>query len=272
MHYYYLFSAKEYSLDGSRFVLESDGTEIDDDETLQCILEDKQILMILKFEEMWTPNNILPIPIENIEQTKPNNDITTENSQSIVNIPTSSQEISGESFYIALSSDVGQHLVEVPLTEFTDTINITSDEELMASGSATDELNTLVTKNNPICDSFQGFQIPWNRMSPEVLSQLNNKEKIGKLINSFCNVIVDELRRKTNFIPMNVYRNVAHMAATKYPESFVEKDGEGRVMSYTPISLVTTMRSRNNFLNYSSKKKINVMGIPLKKKTFKCTI
>lgn len=80
-------------------------------------------------------------------------------------------------------------------------------------------------------------------MSSEVFSQLNNKEKIGKLINSFCNVIVDELRRKINFIPMNVYRNVAHMAATKYPESFVEKDGEGRVMSYTPISLVTTMRN-----------------------------
>lgn len=119
------------------------------------------------------------------------------------------------------------------------------------------------------CDGFHNYEIPWNKMSPEITKALKGKQKIGKLINQFCNIIVDELRQITPHIPMSVYRNIAHLAAIKYPSSFVEKDGEGHIMSYTPVSLITTMRNRNNFLNSSSKTLRNVLDIPNKKrKTF----
>ncbi|XP_061393734.1 uncharacterized protein LOC133329258, partial [Musca vetustissima] len=272
--------AKGYSIDGNRLVIESDGTDIEDDETLQCILEEKQVLIILNSAETWSPGNVVSDPVPHHSMTNIENSSsaldnrTAVPTQTFLNMPCTTPGSTDESIFIALSEpeNIGQNFVVTPQSVSADTITITSDEEFITMFSPSDKLNTTFqqtptdNKNRPDCDSFQNFEIPWSKMPHEVLKVLNKKEKIGKLINSFCNVIVDEIRQKTNFIPMNVYRNIAHIAATKYPDSFVEKDGEGRIMSYTPISLVTTMRNRNNFLNYSSKAKKSIIDIPIKKR------
>lgn len=121
---------------------------------------------------------------------------------------------------------------------------------------------------------FQNFEIPWQKVSPQILDALRNKQRNRKLLNTLCNIIVDELRLRSSQIPMSVYRRIAHMLAIKFPDSFAEKDGDGRIVSYTPRSLATKMKNRNNFLNSNamvkgklSLKVANKKGKKVKSKT-----
>ncbi|XP_058981479.1 modifier of mdg4 isoform X3 [Musca domestica] len=132
-------------------------------------------------------------------------------------------------------------------------------------------------KNLNTYSCFQNFEIPWQKVSPQILDALRNKQRNGKLLNTLCNIIVDDLRLRSSQIPMSVYRRIAHMLAIKFPDSFAEKDGDGRIVSYTPRSLATKMKNRNNFLNSNAKVKgklslkvANKKGKKVKSKKVEC--
>lgn len=61
IYFYFIFPCLFYvtandslGLNGNRLVLENDGTEICDDETLEYFANDKQIFIMLNENEMWT--------------------------------------------------------------------------------------------------------------------------------------------------------------------------------------------------------------------------
>ncbi|XP_067635057.1 uncharacterized protein [Eurosta solidaginis] len=69
------------------------------------------------------------------------------------------------------------------------------------------------------------------------------------------------------YIPMGILRSVSQQAVTKYPQSFLEKDSEGNIISLTTNPLLTLMRNRNYFLNRSPNTIPNLASnIPFKKR------
>ncbi|KNC34415.1 hypothetical protein FF38_00731 [Lucilia cuprina] len=96
---------------------------------------------------------------------------------------------------------------------------------------------------------------------------LQNKQKIGKRINTFAKTLVDEMRHISPIIPMNDLRTVVQQAVNKYSTSFLEKDAAGNIISSTMVPLLTIMSNRVNFLNRAPKRNTQFdPDIPIKNK------
>lgn len=220
--------------------MESDGSEICDDECLQCFAQEKSTFMILDVGEEWQSNHILATIVNNsLMSTQDSHKELQSSQQSIAidlpTVPTVTDTIS------SFCSDIFD--IRSPSPSLNSTLTMSSTAISMSS-----EANIECTK------AFSNFQIPWNKLPSFTLNQLNCKEKLGKSVNIVGNVIVDELRLRTFYIPMKILHMVAEQAASRYPESFIEKDTEGNIISTTPVALINVMKNRNNFLNRRPKR------------------
>ena len=94
---------------------------------------------------------------------------------------------------------------------------------------------------------------------------LKNKQYLQKGINVFANIVVAALRQYSNYIPMTIFRHVAKQAADKFPDSFLEKDRQGNLISNVLSALLSKMKNRNNTCNRAPKRKISAydLNIPL---------
>ncbi|XP_055389885.1 uncharacterized protein LOC129618883 [Condylostylus longicornis] len=103
-------------------------------------------------------------------------------------------------------------------------------------------------------------------MSSTALSSKSETNSQVSRLTALANVIVDELRAFSFYIPMSVFRSVAQQAADKFPDSIIEKDENGKFISNEPLALITKMKNRNNTLNRAPKRKIPEidLNIPLK--------
>ncbi|ALC38538.1 CG17078, partial [Drosophila busckii] len=101
---------------------------------------------------------------------------------------------------------------------------------------------------------FKDFVIPWSKVPNEIMKHLRGKTSLGKRLNTLANLLVDSLRERHAHIPIRVFREVAQLAAEKYPESLLEKDREGQQIATTPQSLISKMINRNNALNRPQKR------------------
>ncbi|XP_055388137.1 uncharacterized protein LOC129616505 [Condylostylus longicornis] len=137
------------------------------------------------------------------------------------------------------------------------------DTTLSMSSTA---LSSKSETNSQVSRLFSQFKIPWNKMPHDVSEMLENKKKLNKRLTALANVVVDELRAFSFYIPMSVFRSVAQQAADKFPDSIIEKDENGKFISNEPLALITKMKNRNNTLNRAPKRKIPEidLNIPLK--------
>lgn len=119
-----------------------------------------------------------------------------------------------------------------------------SNDETLSLASVTPSSNSKTTAAH-----FKEFSIPWSKVPNDIMKLLRNKTNLGKRLNSLANLLVDELRERSTHIPIRVFREVAHQAAERYPESLLEKDREGQQITTTPQSLISKMINRNNALN-----------------------
>lgn len=124
------------------------------------------------------------------------------------------------------------------------------------SPSTSESPSTSISISQSSFDSntlFSDFEIPWHKMSPAVQTLLTNKKILGKELNSFANVIVDEMRKYSTQISMKEFRIIANDIAKQKPDSFLEKDTNGMCITTTPVALTEVLRNRNNTLNRSPK-------------------
>lgn len=98
---------------------------------------------------------------------------------------------------------------------------------------------------------FDQFKIPWEKIPSNIMDQLQKKQKLGKLLNVFANLLVDEMRMFSLYLPMSILRMITQQAVSRFPDSFTERDSEGNIISTSTVPLLTIMRNRNNFLNRS---------------------
>ncbi|XP_017471868.1 PREDICTED: uncharacterized protein LOC108363112 [Rhagoletis zephyria] len=222
--------ARLYGIQGYKLVLESDGSEICSDSVLEHYLKSKEIFMLLENEE-WTEKTALNSTIfQKYDNTV--NVIAETNEERVSNFPS---PCTAENTIQNLNS---QH---PPQQE-----NATNSQcDMMTIHSESVDLNsetTLTVLNGaptPISECskkvFDHFQIPWKKLPSDILEMLENKKKLGKKLNAFANLLVDEMRMISFYLPMSTLRVVSVQAATKFPESFMEKDNEGNIISTSNI-------------------------------------
>ncbi|XP_055372360.1 uncharacterized protein LOC129606213 [Condylostylus longicornis] len=271
--------AKNRGIIGSQLVLESSGSKIMDDELLEYYSKNQnQIFILLDDEEEWVPDlnlsailsgkdyessqkinssilkdlEILPA----LENAEPNNLIETQINKK------SSYYSNLAAVYIPIASTSSYAFVNESQESVSNTETLSMSSGVLSSSSSTNSQCTKLLEN---------FKIPWNKMPFDVIDMLKLKQNIGKRINSVANIIVDELRSKTFFIPMKIFRMVAHQAVSEYPDSFLQFDVDKQVVSSSPIALVETMRNRNNFLNRPPRKSNSETGTPVHIKNRKTT-
>ncbi|XP_055381337.1 uncharacterized protein LOC129611938 [Condylostylus longicornis] len=266
--------AHEKGLTGSFFVTETDGCVIFDDNTLEWYAKEKTTLMLVEKESDWTEArlsitsllndsdiNALNVSIE-ADGTPAASILPNIASQSSLQRTTSdelhetaagsSAEIIPENSTSFNKSNLSKYEHEISIVQTSDMAsNCSLDTTLTMSSTATSSRSDSVE-----CTKlFRSFQIPWERIPTDIMESLARKEKIGGNLNRFVNIITDEMRNLSYFLPMNAIRTVCDKIAMKYPESFLECDLNGHILSGTPFSLITTMKNRNNFLNRVPKKR-----------------
>lgn len=229
----FCFIAKLHGIQGSILVLESDGTRICDDETLDYYAQEKQIFMILEESQQWAASGNISITSLIDTMNQPGGISIFEN--------------------------------DTATTEQYTPSNVSLDTTLSMTSTA---LSTSSSCNEQGEKLFENFQIPWHKMPPDILTILENNQILGKRLNTLANIIVDELRKYTFYIPMSVIRSISQKVANKYPHSFIEKDSTGNILHTQPIALITTIKNRNNFLNRAPKRVTSSVesNIPLKQR------
>ncbi|XP_017471346.1 PREDICTED: uncharacterized protein LOC108362739 [Rhagoletis zephyria] len=175
-----------------------DGTDIDDDETLEAFLEEKATLLLLNTEEKWTPDRKFIDPAAeihpiNFPSTQPSqtstifmlsdDEIKKISQTQSINNPTKEilQNQSSTSEGICATPQGQQNLENI---ENESVLLIFSEDDCMNNSpniSNMDSENARRSydysfKANPqaVCDMFQNFEIPWAKLPNEVLNAIKN--------------------------------------------------------------------------------------------------
>lgn len=227
-----------HGLKGSKIVLEADGCAVCDDDTLLWYAEQKSTFMLLEETEEWV---------------SPGSNATLTAFSLLDDLNTSSQTLFTTIDNQQPSTSFG---FAVPPNSPSTTLSMSSTA--LSSSSST----------NMECAKFaENFAIPWEKFPPDVMDLLEKKQFLGKKINTVANIIVDEMRKQSLYLPLNIIRSISQKCASRYPESFIEKDIHGNPLSLTPVSLITTIKNRNNFLNRKPKRQNDTEPvIPLKQR------
>lgn len=215
---------------GSILVLESTGSKITDDDVLEyyALNDNCPIFMLLNDSEKWES-----ILLKTSETTNYSNFDVSENTTLEHIAHCSNNNETNATEFILIDESV--------MAENPRNINITEQSTF-----------SFLDTNFDRSSLFLDFEIPWHKMPVDVSNCLENKKKLGKRLNAFANIVVDEMRAISNHVPMRTYRNVVEKIAAKYPNTFTELDSNGEEIGIAILPLITMMRNRNNFLNRSS--------------------
>lgn len=225
----FIYLANAFGIFGSKLVLETDGTEICDNSVLEYYLKNNTVLMVTSDDQFKT-------------NTKMNDGAVV--SEIIVIPPVDNEFAPTSSTNNTIPSQITNN--DVLYLDVSDA----EMKKLTGHSSAIQRSNPVINTEN----MFTNFQIPWKKVPIDILKILDSHQKLGKRLNVFANLIVDELRDISPNISMAVFRNISQQAIRSYPDSFLEKDNQGEIISQSNITLLTTMRNRNNFLNRAPKR------------------
>lgn len=119
---------------------------------------------------------------------------------------------------------------------------------------------------------FTNYKLPINKISDETLELLNQGKPLENRLNDFIHCIINDMRRKSLYIPQRVFHNISSRLIQLYPLSFAIVDGNGKQICAEPITLATKLCNHNNYMNRISqnqtsakflKRKINMSdGVP----------
>lgn len=253
------FSGNTLNIPGNVLVLESDGSEIEDNVTLSYYSSLSEIFILLKHDQEWQRTNEIESTINNNGA----NEVTTENytiiSDESSRIISETQLNQGQVF----SSSEQDMLITVPSPEMPLEIfqsNTTVPDDSNSSDTtntepqphSNDSISTSNASTLEINSQFKNFKINWSQISKISIDILENGEKLPKsLQNDLIHNIVNDLRKISTRISMSTFRTVANEITTKYSRSFAIKDNSGTIIDINSVTLATALLNHNFYLNRS---------------------
>jgi hypothetical protein len=217
-------------IDGTFLVLENDGTVVDDSEAL--LLLSKETFLLLEKNEIWRSSNFNS-DVENISSLSTCSTVTLEGNNSFSN----ESHKSNTSTLCVVELDSSQNFM-------------ISDPKSSMFSDKDDKKSSNMSEN-----TWREFAIPWNKLTDNVLSELN-EGKIGKTSRKkVIHMVVDEMRVINKSIANKSLRIIAHKIIDKFPLSFKDVDDDGIVLGDGSTTLFLKLQERNNYLNACLKRK-----------------
>lgn len=235
-------------------MLDSDGTEISDNEVL---LEfKKEILIILQPGEEWIPYgaDVTSFTTSKASTVTITSDMDLESLQE----PASSVELNTDS-----RISTPNFIYETPQAP-TDSSNI-----ILLTVPENAPINDETLENHQVVSEYtwQLFDIPWSKIPQFMLTQCANGTGGKTVRKEIIHTVVNELRNIKTDIPNKAFREVARKMADKYPKLFLDTDDDGNILGSGISTLVSQLQDRNWYLNRGNKRvgDSNKLNIPAKK-------
>jgi hypothetical protein len=103
---------------------------------------------------------------------------------------------------------------------------------------------------------FDEFQLPWAKLPSDLLLDIEAKKMFKKPeLCAVANIFVSELQQINPQVKQSVLLRVATEAANSFPDSFLQKDESGKLLSPKPVLLLAKMIARRNYNNRKPQKK-----------------
>ncbi|KAI4459143.1 hypothetical protein MML48_6g00001703 [Holotrichia oblita] len=169
-------ASEKLQIHGTRFVLESDGTSVDDDEVLKIV--STQTLILLTKTEAWEAL------------------LATTATTSIVASINEEKESASDSFS-------------------------STSEDLVVAKTTQEIANSQISKH-----MWNTLEIPWHRLSKEVLGNCEKGIRQKSSLDSVAQVIIDAAREISLHVPTYALKRVAEKVIAKYPGMFKDVDDD----------------------------------------------
>ncbi|CAH0555214.1 unnamed protein product [Brassicogethes aeneus] len=219
-------TSQKLNINGSKLVLEKDGTEIIENEVL-LILKD-ECLILLEEGENW-----IPMAVSDISETESN---STNTSTSTLQGNTCSDSII---------------INNLPI----DVIECDSNKENEQVDFNNSLLYVISNEKPLVSESFwQNFEIPWAKFPEYMINSLESGKAERQITVEVIHTILNEMRSVKTQIPNMAYRCVARKMADKFPLIFLDKDEDGTVLGNGTHSTVCRLQDRCNYLNRCKKR------------------
>lgn len=245
-----------------RIVLEEDGSDVMENEVVQCCAEDKAIFMLLSSEQNWSNRH----EIIQIYETQVAEVVESDPSKTQV-VAQTEELIAGETFGPSTSIFIDEHQQQ----QSQSTLKRKAEEELDASdlllestqetGNSSKNDNSLIKMQTKTTKEKHGssemynlanFRVDWNAISRDIVEELHKcHEKKMNLNNNVYNrltsQIVEQIREVSTVISSKVFGKVAFSASKKFP-ILQDTDGVGNLIGEGSFSFAEKLRAHNNYI------------------------
>lgn len=249
---FFKITASSKGITGTKLVLEKDGCEIDDTESL--IYFSNEILQILNEDEEWYAPGMEPVKTEMAESKNDPPPLAIIESFSIRDDAVSEDDqLSKEFLYADIVNSDDENSQNDPL-EYEEKFRIVDysiDENSLLTEARNPELSaSSLIPTSPIIDFSEYLSI--DEMPQYIKSFCENWEINGSL-NRVVHYIVTQMRLKNKQVPIPAFRAFAGQLAKKYPQ-LLDKDEDGNIISLVPTTLINKLVNHHNYLNRPNKR------------------
>lgn len=238
--------------------MESDGTEISDDEVVVELRQEK--LILLQPNEKWTPAQEMILECGTAIASGSASGSLSDGSTITI---TSDMEVDQETF---LEND--NRIIQVNDTEHAAETTREEQNFIILQVPADDTPNLTQPLNNSITEyTWESFEIPWCKIPNYMLIQCETKNAEKSVVKEIIHMVVNEMRGIKTAIPNKAFKCVAKKMADKYPKTFLDTDEDGNVLGSGVSTTVSQLQDRNWYLNRSHKRAVEFIKpkIPAKK-------
>ncbi|XP_043463964.1 uncharacterized protein LOC122499583 isoform X2 [Leptopilina heterotoma] len=203
---------EKLNINGTTIVLNKDGTEVDDDESLDLWYQEGEIFMLLQQNEVWKAPSLS-------ENNENNNGPFNERPSTQRSTSSSPSNLQPSNLQPAVPEEN-----EVPNPD-NNTVESTSD------------------------DPWGDFRFKWDYCSAEYINKLKTGNNTKHTITYFVNEIVFQMRNIKTSIPLRAFQTVAQQIVAEYPKTFQDKRLNNQVLGNGCHTLSHKLLNRNNNLN-----------------------
>lgn len=151
-----------------------------------------------------------------------------------------------EQAFLSLNNTLSHNeteMSEIPVISIPADETVCSEEPSLLSAPV--ETNCLIR--------WDDFKIPWEMLSPSTLASYQSGQSSWQQYQQFVKLIIDRMKELSSTLTTDALKIVAKKAASKYPQTFQDRDDDGKVISDGIFSLLDRMKGR--YFNLLSKMK-----------------
>lgn len=259
--------------------METDGTEVDENEILEHYVLESAVFIILRSDEFWQPA-FAQIQTVHMEEPQNHSNSTTQEDSSInitsntfpIDYTNSSKGLSYPSLIEMKSIQITTSSSEPSTSNNSPSSNSTTYNTASTSQAENDSPNTPNSIDNIVEQTstskklssydrkllFSNYSFDFKKIP----SFISNELEAGRTLNAslqhdLVHHVVKDLRQISESITMETFRSVAKDISQRYPKAFSIMDKNEKILDIDSITFASSLLNHHQYLNRGLKRKYN---------------